>query len=169
MEVSQVYFSWTTWTEGGTGLKIKLSVSMERYQEIHSELLALGIEIDENSDLVLLESGRYIDTLVVKDVQTTELVRLPVGEIVSVEAFGHSIEVFAQGASYQARERLYKIEAMLDPEKFLRVSNSVIVAREKIRKISPSLSMKFVLTMSDGRSAVVTRSYYYIFREAMGI
>ena len=84
MVVSQVYFSWTTWTEGGTGLKIKLSVSMERYQEIHSELLALGIEIDENSDLVLLESGRYIDTLVVKDVQTTELVRLPVGEIVSV-------------------------------------------------------------------------------------
>ena len=58
---------------------------------------------------------------------------------------------------------------MLDPEKLLRVSNSVIVAREKIRKISPSLSMKFVLTMSDGRGAVVTRSYYYIFREAMGI
>lgn len=84
MVVSQVYFSWTTRKEGGTGLKIKLSVSMERYQEIHSELLALGIEIDENSDLVLLESGRYIDTLVVKDVQTTELVRLPVGEIVSV-------------------------------------------------------------------------------------
>ena len=65
-------------------MKIKLSVSMERYQEIYSELLALGIEIDENSDLVLLESGRHIDTLVVKDVQTTELVRLPVGEIVSV-------------------------------------------------------------------------------------
>ena len=84
MVVSQVYFSWTTRKEGGAGLKIKLSVSRERYQEIYSELLALGIEIDENSDLVLLESGRYIDTLVVKDVQTTELVRLPVGEIVSV-------------------------------------------------------------------------------------
>ena len=54
-------------------------------------------------------------------------------------------------------------------EKFLRVSNSVIVARAAIVRISPALSMKFTLTLSDKRRVDVTRSYYYTFKEYMGI
>lgn len=150
-------------------MKVKLSVSQEHYEEIKTALLEHGIEIDENADLVLSESSRYIDHLIVKDLKTAERVCLSVNEIISIEAFGHSVEVYIQDGSYQSKERLYKIENLLDPDKFLRVSNSVIIARDKIKKISPTLSMKFILTMNDGRNIVVTRSYYYIFRESFGI
>lgn len=150
-------------------MKVKLSVSQEHYEEIKAALLEHGIEIDENADLVLSESSRYIDHLIVKDLKTAERVCLSVNEIISIEAFGHSVEVYTQDGSYQSKERLYKIENLLDPDKFLRVSNSVIIARDKIKKISPTLSMKFILTMNDGRNIVVTRSYYYIFRESFGI
>lgn len=150
-------------------MKVKLSVSQEHYEEIKATLLEHGIEIDENADLVLSESSRYIDNLIVKDLKTAERVCLSVNEIISIEAFGHSVEVYIQDGSYQSKERLYKIENLLDPDKFLRVSNSVIIARDKIKKISPTLSMKFILTMYDGRNIVVTRSYYYIFRESFGI
>lgn len=155
--------------EGGSSLKVKLSVSQEHYEEIKAALLEHGIETDENADLVLSESSRYIDHLIVKDLKTAERVCLSVNEIISIEAFGHSVEVYIQDRSYQSKERLYKIENLLDPNKFLRVSNSVIIARDKIKKISPTLSMKFILTMNDGRDIVVTRSYYYIFRESFDI
>ena len=57
----------------------------------------------------------------------------------------------------------------VDPEDFLRVSNGVIVALRHIRSIKPALSMRFALTLSDGRRADVTRSCYYAFKEALGI
>ena len=154
---------------GGTSLKVKLSVSQARYQEIEAALTARGIEIDENADLVLSESSRYIDNLMVKDMKTNACVWLSVNEIISIESFGHSVEVHTQENSYQSKERLYKIENLLDPDKFLRISNSAIIASDKIKRISPTLSMKFVLTMSDSRNIVVTRSYYYIFKEFFGI
>ena len=155
--------------KGGSSLKVKLSVSQDRYDEIKNALLAHGIEIEETADLVLSESNRYLNTLLVKELETNQQVFLSIQEIVSIEAFGHSVEVFTQNKSYQLKERLYKIEALLDPEKFLRVSHSVVIAKDKVRAISPTLSMKFIVTMSDTRTIVVTRSYYYIFRESFGI
>ena len=68
-----------------------------------------------------------------------------------------------------AMDRLYKIFNQLDPEKFLRISNSVVISRRSVVKITPTLSMKFILTMSDGKNVDVTRSYYYIFKENFGI
>ena len=58
---------------------------------------------------------------------------------------------------------------MLDPDQFLRISNSVVIARNKVKSISPTLSMKFILTMQNGKKVDVTRSYYYIFKEYFGI
>ena len=74
-----------------------------------------------------------------------------------------------QPKSYQLSERLYKVLDMLDPDQFLRISNSVVIARNKVKSISPTLSMKFILTMQNGKKVDVTRSYYYIFKEYFGI
>ena len=93
-------------------MKIKLSISQARYEEIKAALLEHGIEIDENADLVLSERNRYIDNLIVKDTKATKQVCLSVSEIISIESFGHSIEVFTQYTSYQMKERLYKIERL---------------------------------------------------------
>lgn len=155
--------------EGGDSLKIKLSVSQEHYQEIKAALTEHGIEIDENADLVISECSRYIDNLMVKGEKTGERIVLSTHEIISIESFGHSVEVYTQNEMYQVTDRLYRIESQLDPANFLRISNSVIIAKDKIRKINPTLSMKFVLTMSNGRKVDVTRSYYYIFKDFLGI
>ena len=70
---------------------------------------------------------------------------------------------------YHATDRLYKICSLLDPEQFIRISNSVVIAKDKVQRIAPSLFMKFILTMSDGTNVDVTRSYYYIFKEHFNI
>ena len=52
--------------KGGAGMKLRLDVSSERYDELAGELRGLGIEIDEGAGLVLSEVGRYADYLVVR-------------------------------------------------------------------------------------------------------
>ncbi len=150
-------------------MKLKLAVSNERYEAIKIELSECGIEIDDNADLVLSESNKFVDNLFVKDMLSNKRVALPVADIVFIETFGHVVEVHTQGKTYQALDRLYKISNLLDPDKFLRVSNSVVIGRDKVKQIAPTLSMKFILTMSNDREVDVTRSYYYIFKEYFGI
>lgn len=150
-------------------LKVKLVVCEEKYEDIKKELIERGIEIDDNADLILCENNRFTDTLIVKDKNTNGRVLLSIDEIVSIESFGHTIEVYTQDNTYLATERLYKTFSLLDPDSFLRISNSVIIAKNKVKQITPKLSMKFILTMSNGRIVDVTRSYYYIFKEHFGI
>ena len=150
-------------------MKVKLVVSNERYDEIKKMLAERGIEIDDTADLVLSESNRYPDNLIVKDVVKNERVVLLIEDIVYIETYGHTVEVHTQNETYQAMDRLYKIVNQLDPDKFLRISNSVVISKSKVKQITTTLSMKFVLTMVNGKKVDVTRSYYYIFKDSFGI
>lgn len=146
-------------------MKIKLDISNERYDEIKFALEERGIEIDDTADLVLSETNSFIDNLTVREKETNTRNILSVEDIVYIESFGHAVEVQTQEALYQATDRLYRIVSLLDPAKFLRISNSVVIARNKVKRITPTLSSKFILTMANGKSVDVTRSYYYIFKE----
>lgn len=150
-------------------MKVKLVVSKEKYDYIKQALIESGIEIDDDAELVLCENNRFADTLTVKDPATNGRVLLSTDDVVSIESFGHIVEVYTQNDTYIATERLYKIIGLLDPDCFLRVSNSAIIAKNKVKQITPKLSMKFILTMTNGRTVDVTRSYYYIFKEYFGI
>lgn len=150
-------------------VKVRLEVRRERYEAVRAALAEHGIEVDDEAELVLRERDAFSDTLLVREGDTGARVVLPVGEIVSIETRGRGVEVCTAERVYQTGERLYQLAAALDPEKFLRVSNSSVIARDKVRRITPTLSMRFILTMADGRRVDVTRSYYYMFKEAFGI
>lgn len=150
-------------------MKIKLDINNERYDEIKSALEERGIEIDDTADLVLSETNSFMDNLTVREKGTNARIILSVEDIVCIESFGHAVEVHTQEAIYQATDRLYRMVSLLDPTKFLRISNSVVIARSKVKRIKPTLSSKFILTMTNGKSVDVTRSYYYIFKEYFGI
>ena len=150
-------------------MKVKLTVSEERYEEIKAELEKHGIQIDDNADVVLSERDKFVNSIYVKEIHSNERVVLPVSNIVYIETFGHTVEVHTQDQTYQAFDRLYQINDMLDPNMFLRISNSVVIKSDKIKRITPTLSMKFILTMENDRKVDVTRSYYYIFKEYFAI
>ena len=149
-------------------MKIKLDVSHERYFELKALFEKCGFEVDDDADLVLSECNRFIDTLI-RDTASNEKVFLPIRDIVYIETYGHTVEVHTDKKSYQAFDRLYKIYGMLDPSNFLRISNSVVIAKDQVKQISTTLSMKFILTMSNGKKVDVTRNYYFIFKESFGI
>ena len=64
---------------------------------------------------------------------------------------------------------MYQLETLLDPQEFLRVSKSVIISKKHIKRIRPSLSQKFILTLTDGTLVDVTRSYYNDFKRFFNI
>ena len=116
-------------------MKIKLDISNERYDEIKSALEERGIEIDDTADLVLSETNSFIDNLIVREKGTNARIILSVEDIVCIESFGHAVEVQTQEALYQATNCLYRIVSFLEPSKFLRISNSVVIARNKDKRI----------------------------------
>lgn len=149
-------------------MKIRIAVSEERTQALTEALLRAGFEIDDEAELVVLENDRFARYMAVRDGAGNRL-HLATEEIVFIESFGHTVIVHGTDGSYQTADRLYQLCLMLDPKRFLRVSNSVIIQRHKVKKILPTMSMKFVLVMADGAKVDVTRTYYNSFKEFFGI
>ena len=147
-------------------MRVKLLVKKTKYAAIKDELTALGLEIDDDAEFVFMEANSFVDCLTCK--KEGEIYRLQTNEIFFIESFSHDVFVQAKEGMYKVGERLWQLENMLDPDSFLRVSNSVIVAKDKIKSIKPALSQKFLLTMVNGSVVDVTRSYYYRFKEKMG-
>jgi len=152
-----------------TLIRIKLLVSDARYDEIERELVSKGFVIDEDSDLILTEKDLFVNHLIVRSNLENERIRISTDEIIVIESFGHDIVIHSAQGKFKASERLYQLERLLNPEQFLRISNSVIIARNKIKRITPALTSKFVLIMSNGQTVDVTRSYYGIFKDRLGI
>ena len=145
-------------------MNIRLNVSDEHYEEIAQKLTAAGFVIDDEAEFILTEQGRFAGHLSVKTKEGEKL-KLSIEEIVYIESLGHDVLVHgADGTCYYSYDRLYQLCAVLDNTKFLRVSNCAIISKAHVKKIKPSISMKFVLVMSDGALVDVTRSYYNSFR-----
>lgn len=148
-------------------IKIRLMVSPERYAELAEALKSHGIEPDDSSELILTEKSAYPSYIIGK--RGEELFRLPVGEISHIESFAHEVVAHTAEGDLRLGDRLVRIAQLLDPAEFVRISKSVIVSLSHVKSIRPALTQKFILTMKDGSRVDVTRSYYYIFREAIGL
>lgn len=148
-------------------MKIKLMVSEKRYNEIAQMLISKGFELDDDAELMISEKNVYAEYLIAK--KEDEIFRLKTDTITHIESFAHDIIAHCEGEDYKLNERLRRLEEILDPKAFIRISNSVIVSVSHIKSIKPALTQKFILTLSDGSRVDVTRTYYYIFKEFIGL
>ena len=149
-------------------MKIRISVSEEKRRDVTDFIHAHGIETGEDADYILTESDRYPAFLSVRN-DKKEHVELSISKVCFIEAYGKEIEIHTDEGVFLSQDRMYQLEELLDPQAFLRISKSVIVAKRHIKKIRPSLSMKFILTLTDGTIVDVTRSYYSEFKRFFNI
>lgn len=150
-------------------MKIKLSVSDECYDEVKKFLTDHNIETDDESEYILIQKNKYPDRLSVRNIKTGAKQLVNVDNIVTIESYGHAVEVHTENDVYNTSERLYQLMNMLDPKNYIRVSNSVIVSKNMISEIIPTLSRKFILKMKNGDRVDVTRIYYNSFKETFQI
>ena len=148
-------------------MKIRLMVDAAHRDEIEAWLREKGIETGDDGELLLLRPGVWTDRLMGRD--GPHLIPIFTRDLICIESRGHEVLAKTPGGVWRLQERLVQLEQMLDPELFLRVSSSAIIARDKVLRISPTLFQKFILTMEGGYTVDVTRSYVQIFKDAFGL
>ncbi len=149
-------------------VKVKLLVNKENEQRYKSMLEKAGFEISNDANLTFQEDNAQIDYIIGKDDRSaTVLVYLD--EIQLIETYGKDIIVHTQNHQYTLKGTMEYYQQLLFPYEFIRVSQSSIIHKRYITRISPALSMKFTVTLKNNRKVDVTRSYYYSFKEYIGL
>ena len=80
-------------------------------------------------------------------------------------------EVYAQtlDGEWTLRERLYELEAKLDPTAFVRISHSEIVHLNKIERLDLSLTGTIRMTLTGGTVCYASRRYVPKLQTALGL
>lgn len=161
---------------------------------INLDLKQLGIEIDDRSEFVLVESGfdvepGFINIVFKNPLDIPRLLTsanyyksknhllgkkdedhhlIQVRDVIYIEGINNDTYVYTKDNSYLIKDKLYELEKSLHDKKFVRVSKSFMVSINHIDKIKPTFNGKLLLKLSNGQSLEVSRHYIKSFRNYLG-
>ena len=118
-------------------------------------------EIEERLRRLLKEvrgEPKYLRRIPVRSARSTTLISTE--RIDWVSAAGHYLELHADGETHLIREQLSRLEAKLDPEKFVRIHRSVIVNLDRIKSLHPLFNGDHVVVLKDGQELSLSRTYH---------
>ena len=108
----------------------------------------------------------YLDRVLVKTGGRSLLLR--VEDIDWIEAAGNYLRLHVGRQRHLLRETMAGLESQLDPGRFVRVHRSSMVNLERIASFEPALHGDYRITLGDGRSLTLTRTYKGRMEEALG-
>ena len=151
-------------------MKVRLRCKTDDRENIAAMLTKGGFEVSEEGVYIFYETDYMPDYMIGKAKDDSgDLLMFKFGEICYFESFGHEINMVTVRGTFTVKDKLYQLESMLPPQTFLRISQSVIVNRYNIKRISPGIGMHYFLTMKNDVRVDVTRNYYYRFKTEVGI
>jgi two-component system, LytTR family, response regulator len=100
---------------------------------------------------------RFLERLLVNFAGQTRFLRAT--EIDWIEAEGNYARLHVGNKSCLIRETLVALEAMLDPDKFLRIQRSAIVNLERVTDLVPGFGGNYIVRLSSGLELSLTRAY----------
>jgi DNA-binding LytR/AlgR family response regulator len=95
----------------------------------------------------------------------SDMYLLDPGEIVAFQAEGELVHIILAGQRYLSEYSLKALEDKLDNPRFRRIHRGTIINTDHIRKISPLSSKRWLLKMSNGFEAVVSKRLASSIRE----
>lgn len=102
---------------------------------------------EEHSDRILVKSSG-------------EIFFLKGEEIDWIEAEGDYMKFHVGGKTHLMRETMARLEARLDPKRFIRIHRSTIVNVDRMRKLSPSFAGEYAVVLNDGTKLKLSRGYH---------
>ena len=106
-----------------------------------------GQTVEPPSDRILLKSSG-------------EIFFLKAEEIDWIEAEGDYMKFHVAGRAHLMRETMARLEARLDPKRFIRIHRSTIVNIDRLRKLSPSFAGEYAVVLHDGTKLKLSRGYH---------
>jgi two-component system, LytTR family, response regulator len=98
------------------------------------------------------------DRILVKS--SGEIFFLKAEEIDWIEAEGDYMKFHVGGRTHLMRETMARLEARLDPKRFIRIHRSTIVNIDRLRKLSPSFAGEYAVILHDGTKLKLSRGYH---------
>ncbi|MGH9941230.1 MAG: LytR/AlgR family response regulator transcription factor [Pyrinomonadaceae bacterium] len=120
-----------------------------------------AVEIEERLRRLLKEvrsEPKYLRRIPVKSARDTTLILTE--RIDWVSAAGHYLELHVDGETHLIREQLSRLEAKLDPKKFVRIHRSVIVNLDKIKSLHPLFNGDHIVVLKNGQELNLSRTYH---------
>jgi two-component system, LytTR family, response regulator len=114
----------------------------------------------------LASPQRFRERLIVKDRGVVTFVKAE--EIDWIEAQGKYEVVHAGNQTHLIREGMAKLEAELNPRKFVRIHKSTIVNLDRIEKLEPLFHADFRVFLKNGTSLTISRRYRQKMEAALG-
>jgi hypothetical protein len=96
-------------------------------------------------------------------------VLIDVADIAWIEAAGNYAVLHVGGERYEMRSSLTKLEAELDPQRFVRVHKSYMVNVHWVREVEPWMSGDWRIRMTDGAQVSLSRRYRARFEAAVPV
>ncbi len=112
-------------------------------------------------------SGLRLDPVPVWDGETALL--LPQGDFLRFYTDGKGVSAQTGEGTYAVRLRLYELEELLDPRRFVRVSNSEIVNLDRVTAVDLSLTGTIRMTLDGKTAAYVSRRYVKKIKETLNL
>jgi two-component system LytT family response regulator len=101
----------------------------------------------------------YLERLVVRD--GGEVILVDVAEVVRLSAAENYVEIHTSGgAVHLARETLSRLEARLDPARFIRVHRSELLAVAAVRALRPASHGDAIAVLGTGAEVRVSRRHH---------
>ena len=108
-----------------------------------------------------------LDRISVKSGGRIVLIRLE--EIDWIEAADNYVSLHVGKATHLLRETMTTLEARLDATRFLRISRSLIVNKQRVKELHPMFHGDFALILQDGTKLNSSRNYRHKLKESFGV
>jgi two-component system LytT family response regulator len=89
-----------------------------------------------------------------------EIFFLKAEEVDWIEAEGDYMKFHVRGRAHLMRETMARLEARLDPKRFIRIHRSTIVNIDRLQKLSPSFAGEYAVVLHDGTRLKLSRGYH---------
>ncbi len=98
----------------------------------------------------------YLRRIVVKN--GTHVQIIPAEEVLWIEAADDYVEIYTKNSKYLKQKPLSFFESALDPDSFIRVHRSTIVAISEISKLEPYSKDSYVVILKNGKEVNVSKT-----------
>lgn len=142
----------------GSTMRIQISNDLDKEEVIKAIRSAT---IVEDGDYILIPKNNRINVY-----DHSGIVFINLNDIDYVESLDNTIYVHSGSNSYVSMIKLYQYLELSSI--LIRISKTMIVNVYKISNIRPSLNMKYKIQIND-QWLDVNRTYYYEFKDAIGI
>ncbi|GAV15024.1 MULTISPECIES: LytTR family DNA-binding domain-containing protein [Paenibacillus] len=95
--------------------------------------------------------------------------QIKLSDVYYFESVDNKVFMYCKDKVFEAKQKLYELEQVVEGKKFFRASKSSILNIAKISYIKPSISGRFEARMDNGETVMVSRQYVPILKSMLGL